>query len=314
MAKAVFIQNPGSTYKDKPGEAHHFPRKYLGMVRAALGDWVVFYEGRVGAFGYVSVQKVSDVVADPDMPGHYFALMDRGSEWGFERVVRRAAPDGRAYEASLRGADGRPASGGANVSAVRGLSEVEFAQIVNTGLAATAGPDAMPRIDAGKGIAAQAFPGFAEAPAAFGAAPLAGDRPDILMVRKYRDASFARQVKSAYGGCCAMSGLALRNGGGRPEVEAAHIRPVSDDGPDTVRNGLALSGTVHWMFDRGLISVSDDLSILVSHNKVPGEIADRLLVSDRRLRVPENPRHRPHPEYLRYHREEVWGRDREGES
>jgi len=55
-----------------------------------------------------------------------------------------------------------------------------------------------------------------------------------------------------------MSGLMLRNGGGRPEVQTAHIRPVESRGSDSVRKGLALSGTLHWMFDRGLISVADD--------------------------------------------------------
>ena len=51
---------------------------------------------------------------------------------------------------------------------------------------------------------------------------------------------------------------------GRAEVDAAHIRPVEKNGPDIVSNGLALSGTAHWMFDRGLISLSDDLEILIS--------------------------------------------------
>ncbi len=34
----------------------------------------------------------------------------------------------------------------------------------------------------------------------------------------------------------------------------------------TVQNGLALSGTLHWMFDRGLIGFSDDHDILVSRH------------------------------------------------
>jgi hypothetical protein len=55
------------------------------------------------------------------------------------------------------------------------------------------------------------------------------------------------------GNTCAVTGLCLLNGGGRPEVQAAHIRAVEANGPDTVRNGLALTATVHWMFDRGLI-------------------------------------------------------------
>lgn len=60
--------------------------------------------------------------------------------------------------------------------------------------------------------------------------------------------------------------MKLINGGGRAEVAAAHIRPVEANGPDIVSNGLALSGTAHWMFDRGLISLSDDLDILISRH------------------------------------------------
>lgn len=105
-----------------------------------------------------------------------------------------------------------------------------------------------------------------------------------------------------------MSGLMLRNGGGRPEVQAAHIRPVERQGSDSVRNGLALSGTLHWTFDRGLISVADDCqTILVSRNKVPGDAVARLLAPDGKLLKPKDPRHAPHPENLRWHRENVFG-------
>ncbi|EPX80407.1 HNH endonuclease [Salipiger mucosus] len=106
-----------------------------------------------------------------------------------------------------------------------------------------------------------------------------------------------------------MSGLRLRNGGGRPEVQAAHIKPVEQKGSDSVRNGLALSGTLHWMFDRGLISVAEDCeTILVSRNKVLGEVVDRLLRPNQRLCLPRDPRDAPHPENLRWHRENVFGR------
>ncbi len=304
MAHAVFIQNPVSIYKDSPGEAYHFPKRYLGMVQETIGDWVVFYESRKGAFGYVSIQRVLDVVPDEDMPDHYFAILDRASEWTFEHVVPRARPDGIAYENSLKGPDGRPISGGASVSAVRRLSKPEFAEIFQDGMQALTGPEAMPRQE----IVEDSIYGMAEDQAAFGAAPLAEIRPEILMSRKYRDPSFGRQVKAAYHGRCAISGLELRNGGGRPEVEAAHIRPVSKGGPDVVRNGLALSGTLHWMFDRGLIGIAEDYRILVSHNKVSPETVERLIAPEQRLILPDDPRYHPHPEYLRYHREEIFGR------
>ncbi len=54
-----------------------------------------------------------------------------------------------------------------------------------------------------------------------------------------------------------------------------------------VRNGLALSGTAHWMFDRGLITVDDDLAILTMTSGLP-EDAARLIVPDRRLRAPDD--------------------------
>ncbi|SHI62965.1 HNH endonuclease [Wenxinia saemankumensis] len=310
MVKAVFIQNPHSIYDDRPGEAYHFPQMYLGTVRQTVGDWVVFYESRKGAFGYVAVQKVLSVEADPAMPGHHYARLDPGTLWEFEQVVGRSDADGRPLESMLRDEVGRPLKGGANVLAVRRLPDAEFAAIVGRGLAEVPGPESLPRLGSwpeGERPAAsgETF-GLANGHEPFGPAPLAGARESVLMSRPLRDASFRRQVLRAYDNRCAISGLALRNGGGRAEVQAAHIRPVDQGGPDTVRNGLALSGTLHWMFDRGLIAVADDLTILVSHNKVDRETADRLIGREGRLRLPQSPRHHPHPDYLRYHRENVF--------
>ncbi|SEI66561.1 HNH endonuclease [Sphingobium sp. AP50] len=91
-------------------------------------------------------------------------------------------------------------------------------------------------------------------------------RIDHFSSRIVRNRVFRRLVLRAYDERCAITGLKLINGGGRAEVQAAHIRPVEANGPDTINNGLALSGTAHWMFDRGLISLSDELEILV-HDK-----------------------------------------------
>ncbi|MBT9386664.1 HNH endonuclease [Pseudooceanicola sp. CBS1P-1] len=306
MAHAVFIQNPTSIYDDQPGLSYHFPRRYLGMVQETVGDWVIFYEGRKGALGYVSVQKVLAVEPDPVRAGHYYARLAPATLLDFPEPVGRADASGRAWERSLRGPEGRPMSGGASVSAVRRLSRQEFAAIVGAGLRDSDDAYALPRYAS---ETPEMFPGvMAEEQRGFGHAHLAGDRDLILSERKYRDPAFQKMVKRAYGGRCAISGLSLRNGGGRPEVQAAHIRPVSADGPDTVRNGIALSGTLHWMFDRGLISVAEDLSILISHNKVPPETVRRLIDPGQKLILPKEPRHHPHPDYLRYHREEIFGR------
>jgi len=299
-----FYSEPRFIYKDAPGRAYHFPKRYLNMVKETVGDWVVFYQGRKGAFGYTSIQKVLDVVPDLDKQDHFFATLEPSTEWSFEQVVPRAGLDGMAFEHSIRGKDGRPISGGVSVSAVRRLSEQEFVAIVMFGMQELSGPDALPR----DGYPLELQSGFAEHPQMpFGPARIQEFRKEQLTSRKLRNASFARQVKAAYGGRCAVSGLSLRNGGGRPEVQAAHIRPVQKGGPDTVRNGLALSGTLHWMFDRGLISIRDDFSILVSHNKVPEVAANRLIAPGQKLILPKNESDYPHPDYLRFHREEIYG-------
>ena len=301
MANAVFIQNPESIYEDRPGICYHFPRRYLKTVEECVGDWVVFYEGKQGALGYVAVQKVTSVTPDQSRSDHYYAWLEANTLWQFERTVPRNDPAGLAYENSLRGQDGRAIAGGASVSAVRRLSFDEFTRIVSAGLKPLEGPNALPR------EAVSPEYEFSEDQAAFEQAPLTDIRAMILTSRPAREQSFARMVKWAYNGRCAISGLDLRNGFGRSEVQAAHIRPVKEGGPDIIINGIALSGTLHWMFDRGLISIGDDYEILVSDNKVPSDVRRRLISPTGRLTLPDDPRHHPHPDYIRFHREHVYG-------
>ena len=293
MTKAVFIQNPDSIYKDEPGVRYHFPKMYLKRVQACVGDWVVFYEGKKGALGYTSIQRVASVHPDPDTPDHYFAELDLETLWGFEQIVPRNDPMGLAYEHSLRGSDGKAMTGGYAVSAVRSVSFEEFSKIVEAGRQPLEGPNALPRDADSPGLAAAGFGEATQTP--FDYPGLTKVRPEQLMSRPVRDQSFARMVKRAYNGRCAISGLDLRNGLGRAEVQAAHIRPVQHKGPDVVSNGLALSATLHWMFDRGLISVGKDHDILVSDNKVAPDVRRRLISPSGKLRLPDNPRDHPHP-------------------
>jgi len=294
MTKAVFIASSHSAYKDRPGEWYHFPNSYLSRVAQTVGEWVIFYEGRAGGLrGYYAVQRVEKIVPDPEDGTHSYAILDRSTELSFERIVPRIRGNGLPYETGL------PPSGGNNASSVRLISEGDFAAIINEGLRADLVPDALPREDAL--VQQSGIPGANDNPQE----PFVGaERAIVLTSRAFRDQSFSRQVRRAYAGRCAMSGLELRNGGGRPEVEAAHILPVEERGPDTVRNGLALSGTVHWMFDRGLVSVDGDGTILVARGSIADEVASRLLTPDRRLILPRDPANHPHGAYLRWHRRE----------
>jgi putative restriction endonuclease len=146
------------------------------------------------------------------------------------------------------------------------------------------------------------LPGLREEQAPF-AFEQTRERVSTLTSRIRRDRIFRRTVLRAYGERCAITGLRLINGGGRAEVDAAHIRPVEQNGPDIVSNGLALSGTAHWMFDRGLISLSDELEILVSRRINDEEGVRSLINKDGRARPPHRERERPHPHFLRWHRD-----------
>ncbi|WP_425099628.1 HNH endonuclease [Tropicibacter sp. S64] len=297
MVKLVLLHKADSIYDDEPDVRYDFPRAYLKAVKEAVGDWVVYYEPvKAGPRGYFAVAQIRQVIPKPGVPGRYLALIEPGSYLPLDREVPRLV-SGRPLESALMERDGTPKKGGAVQLAVRRLPDAEFARIVTLGL-----PPDLEDIEARRYDPRR--PEMDDGAAIF-------ERPVLerLTRRAYRDVAFRRKVREAYGYRCAMSGLMLRNGGGRPEVQAAHIRPVEHQGSDSVRNGLALSGTLHWMFDRGLISVADDNeTILVSHNKVPGEVVSRLLAPGGKLLRPANPHDLPHPENLRWHRENVFGR------
>ncbi len=303
MVKGVFICRPGSLYDDCLEEHYHFPRQYLRRIEATLDDWVIYYEPRRngGRQVYFATARVTDIRPDPLRDDHYYA--DVRDYLDFNRPVpfREA---GRYYERSLLNADGSVNPGLAQ-SAVHHITEEEYRTILHAGFCRLLTDEE--RMEApGASEASEETPpatalsGFAEP-----AEPFARPLVERMVRRPFRERAFAENVKAAYDKTCALTGLRILNGGGRPEVQAAHIRPVHDGGPDTVRNGLALSGTVHWMFDRGLISIADDYRILKARGRIP-EAMNRLLLPDGRMRLPDDPTLRPSPRYLRHHRERIF--------
>jgi putative restriction endonuclease len=129
------------------------------------------------------------------------------------------------------------------------------------------------------------------------------ERAQFLTSRIVRDRVFRKIVLRAYDERCAVTGLKLINGGGRAEVAAAHIRPVEANGPDIINNGIALSGTAHWMFDRGLISLSDNLEILISRQVNDPDGIQGIVNRNGRAIGPRRLSDHPHPNFLQWHRE-----------
>jgi putative restriction endonuclease len=233
---------------------------------------------------------VDDIRSDPNLPNHYYAQISKYLPF------TRAVPfkeGSHYYESRLRNENGSTNLGLAQ-QAVRNISDTDFDLILRSGFAPVLGEELSTDPVTSNELS--------EAEVEF-------RRPIVEMTisRPFRDRAFKYAVRAAYDNRCALTGLRLINGGGRPEVEAAHIKPVADDGPDTVRNGLALSGTVHWMFDRGLISIGDDYKILVAKNRVPDN-AIRLLNQNGIVNLPKDETLYPNAHYLRFHRDVVFKR------
>jgi len=294
MGFGVFVHRYDSIYDDSPAERYQFPRQYLGRVASCVGQWIVYYEPRKvrATRGYFAIARVERVVPDPTSPNMYQALIEPGSYLDFANPVPFVAGDGIA-ERGILNDEGR-ISGRAQ-AAVRPLSPSDFDRIVARGLDER--DPLLPRV------------GELESPSGFGEdqAPFAVERTpeyiSYLSSRIVRDRVFRRVVLRAYDERCAITGLKLINGRGRAEVVAAHIRPVERNGPDIVSNGLALSGTVHWMFDRGLIALSEELEILISrHANDPDSVRAFINRSGRAL-VPARAADRPHPHFLAWHRQ-----------
>src|ERR1700680_268512 len=299
MGFGIFIHRSDSIYDDSPAEQYQFPSQYLRRVEACVGDWIIYYEPRKIAEtrGYFAIAKVCEVISNPSTPGMYLALIEPGSYLDFVNPVPFNGATGPIEQGVLN--DQGRISGRAQ-SAVRPISPSDFNRIIDLGF--EEGVPLLPRLDDDLSSS-----GFDEEQAPF-KFDQQRDRTSVTISRILRDRVFRRVVLRAYDERCAITGLKLINGSGRAEVAAAHIRPVEARGPDIVSNGIALSGTAHWMFDRGLISLADDLGILVSRQVNDPDGVRALINKSGRALAPRRMSDRPHPHFLEWHREHCFKR------
>lgn len=293
-SKCVFVVGSHSIYEDEPDRFYRFPQRWLNAAVRSAGEWIVYQEPRrAGPRGYYAVARVEQIVRDPANPAMYLALIVPGSFLELGRDVPFHL-EGVAVERGLLD-DGRLNNGRA-IQSIRPISDADFDRIVGLGLVEE--EDLLSRQD-------EPRPKYESLNDPHKQEPWLGpiDRATTLVERKLRDRQFRKRIVEAYDCRCALTGMRLVNGGGRAEVQAAHIMSVEAGGPDAVANGIALSGTVHWLFDRGLVSLSDSGDILLSRKINDVEGVTKVLHKDRRAQFPANQDHRPHPRFLAWHRE-----------
>jgi putative restriction endonuclease len=138
-------------------------------------------------------------------------------------------------------------------------------------------------------------------------------RPTVQLTttRLARDRAFRSRVLDEYGRRCAFTGQGFTSPLSTHVVglDAAHIIPVEATGSDHPANGILLSKDMHWAFDRGLIGVAADRSILVpaAVRALPGNkfLSD---LHGAKISEAKTPALRALEVSLKWHRENVLGK------
>ncbi|WGI73309.1 HNH endonuclease [Sinorhizobium meliloti] len=301
--KGIFDTKRDSGYDDEIAFRYHFPKQYRQIAEVLVGERIIYREPKRnrGRQAYVATAKVVRVHDDASRPGYAYAVMAEYRE--FDEPVPFVR-DGRYWETALLSVQD-PIRVGAFLQgkSIRVIPESDFATIVRAGLSQTLMPDNAIRLELDPKHVDDPTQELLDLPVQEQERRI----EQILFNRKIREASFRRKVCDAYDSRCAITGLRIVNGGGKSEAQAAHIWSVAEGGPDVVQNGIALSATVHWLFDRHLISLTDDYRILVSHNKVPAELRTLFEKQMDRIHLPGDTRLWPHPAYVARHREKFSG-------
>lgn len=110
---------------------------------------------------------------------------------------------------------------------------------------------------------------------------------------------FSARTKAAYRHRCAFSGLPVRE-----LLVGAHIRPDTDGGPASVKNGICMSTLHHGAFDSYLIGVDPEHRIHISRrllDDVDGQLLAQLKDLDgARIGLPADRNDWPDPVHLGY--------------
>lgn len=92
-------------------------------------------------------------------------------------------------------------------------------------------------------------------------------------------------------------------------MDAAHIRSFSQNGPNTANNGLLLRNDMHTLFDKGYITITENMQIEVSKRikEDYGNGKEYYAFHGKKLIIlPDNDGDKPSREFIRWHNENVY--------
>lgn len=134
---------------------------------------------------------------------------------------------------------------------------------------------------------------------------------DVPYQVEVRSSAFRQIVVPSYDYCCAICGIRIITPEGRSAAEAAHIIPWSRSYNDDPRNGVALCGLHHWVFDQGLLTITPSYNVQISPLVDDQPSANHALLAFARqsIQLPNQVHLYPDPIALKWHYEHVYRND-----
>jgi putative restriction endonuclease len=125
-----------------------------------------------------------------------------------------------------------------------------------------------------------------------------------------RNGLFKKLVPKIYGNQCSFTGMQLSSTFGHSFVDACHIIPFSQTHDDKVTNGIALCPNIHRAFDRGLVSIANDYTILVSPHLIENASHPYALraLAGRKIVLPKKSTQYPKLDAIAWHQKYVFKR------
>jgi putative restriction endonuclease len=127
----------------------------------------------------------------------------------------------------------------------------------------------------------------------------------VWVEQRLGQGTFRTRVTDAYGRRCAITGERTL-----PVLEAAHIKPHAQHGPNRVDNGLLLRSDLHRLFDRGLVTIEPErltfqVSERIRHEYQNGRVYYQL-AGQPLVVLPDQPEQQPNRLYLEHHRSAIF--------
>lgn len=124
-----------------------------------------------------------------------------------------------------------------------------------------------------------------------------------------RDRHFRQIVLRNYDSTCAVTGQQFELNS-LTEAQAAHIISKDKRGTDNPKNGLAMNRSVHWAFDAGIFTITDQFEVRIHPKAKSAKVRNfPLFEMDRRqIHLPKEQFFYPHPQALQWHQDKVFGK------